>query len=344
MNFIKSVAKKILGVPEDIPSAEEIELLRESNNLRMKSSPDGSDGCCYVIRRKGGGMFSILSSVLCHLDIAERAGMVPVVDFLNFKTIYNDGCIHGTANVWEYYFSPVSPLSLEEAYGKRCVLISDPGYPPGYDMSISRESCLYDVYDKYVRLNNDIKSEIDQYAIENFSGSKVLGIQFRGQEMRTAAGHWFPPTKKQIVKISEEVMSKGGYNKIFVVSEDAGHVEFLKAYFGDAVLYTKSYRTIGVNAYRQYPRDCHMYQLGREVIIDAFLLSKCDGLISCTSNVGEFARFVNHGKYEDNIQINNGPNSKNILLARWLWFIKKALPGGFGGFNIDINSKTFDRL
>lgn len=317
-------------------------MLKASNNCKLKSfGTENPDEVFYVVRRVGGGLFSMVSSVLCHLDIAERAGFIPIVDFDNFTTTYNDGKIDGTENAWEYYFQPVSNYSLDDVYKSKRVIFSDPGYPAGYPMSITHEKRLYDVYRKFMHLKPDVGGDIDAIFDRDFGQSKVLGIHFRGQEQRTAAGHWFPPTKKQMLRITRRTLEKHGFDRIFVVSEESDHVDFLKKYFGDLVFCTDSYRTYGVNAYHQYPRTRHRFLLGREILIDAMLLSRCAGLIACTSNVAEFARFVSHGGYEVQVMINNGPNASNPLIARYLWYIKSCLPESFGGFSSDLDAKNF---
>lgn len=87
-----------------------------------------------------------------------------------------------------------------------------------------------------------------------------------------------------------------------------------------------------------------MYKLGKEVIINTFLLSRCKGLVAYIPNVAEFARFLNCEKYVDDIQINNGPNSSIRMIAMYLWFIKAYLPSNFGGFSLDPHSSTFVKI
>ena len=67
----------------------------------------------YIIRRNGGGFFSILSSVLCHIQIAENLGFSPVIDFENFRTTYSENMrINNSFNMWEYYFEPIHKIPL----------------------------------------------------------------------------------------------------------------------------------------------------------------------------------------------------------------------------------------
>jgi hypothetical protein len=290
----------------------------------------------YVVRQQSlhRGIFSLLSSVLCHLDVADRFALSPVIDFDNFQTEYNEKDeVNGTSNAWEYFFQPVSHHKLRDVYQSKRVLFSDNGYPPGYSMSITDEPRLYPVYDKYLHFKPDILESVGGFWERNFVGEKVLGIHFRGQEMRTAPGHWFPPTKNQILVSATKLLNKYGFSKIFAVSEELSYIEWLKKTFGRMVVATNCYRTRNVNAYRQYPRPHHLYLLGREIIVDTLLLARCQGLVGCTSNVATFARFANRGHFVVEEFINNGPNSDVSFMAKHLWFIKRMLPTSLGGFS-----------
>lgn len=312
-------------------------LLKSSQRCVVNSFGEANpDKCFYVIRQQctGRGMFSLVASVLCHLDFAVRCGLEPVIDFENFPTVYNEkDQVSGTSNAWEYYFQPVSQYKLSDVYRSKRVVFSDNSYPEGYSYSITNEPRLYEVHDKYFKINQDIATAVDTFREHFLAGHKVLGVHFRGQEMRTAPGHWFPPSRQQVRAAVAQLLKAHGFSKIFVVTEEKSYLEFLKDQFGDAVVANDHFRTYDTNAYQQYPREHHMYQLGREILIDTLLLSSCHGLIGCTSNVATFARFANRGKYLAEIKINNGPNSNNPRLARYLWFIKNRLPERLGGFS-----------
>lgn len=312
-------------------------LLTLSQTCTVKTFGDENpDKCFYVIRQQstGRGMFSLVAAVLCHLDFADRCGLYPVIDFENFPTVYNEkDTVNGTFNSWEYYFQPVTNLKLSDVYKSKRVIFSDNNYPEGYHFCINKEARLYSVYDKYFKCNPDILSYVQAFYDNNFTGHTILGIHFRGQEMRTRQGHWFPPSKRQMIAAVTQFLRSNSFSKIFVVTEERSYLEFLQDKFGDLVIANDHYRTYDVNAYHQYPRENHMYQLGREVVIDALLLSRCNGMIGCTSNVATFASFANRGNYVSEIAINNGPNSNNPLISKYLWFIKNMLPESLGGYN-----------
>ena len=66
------------------------------------------------------------------------------------------------------------------------------------------------------------------------------------------------------------------------------------------------------------------------------LLSKCNYVIGSNTNVIETAKLFslinkNNTKFD---YINNGINSKNPLVRRWIWDLKNILPYSLGGFKI----------
>jgi len=302
----------------------------------FKSLGDNNpDKIFYVIWRDhmGSGFFSNVSYVLCHLKIADQAGMIPVVDFKNFKTLYNENVeVHNTENAWEYYFKPVSPFHLDEVYHSKNVFFCSGQYPASMGYNISQISEMYeDIYMKKIFLQNHIEEFLKDHL--GIIKGRVLGIHFRGQEQKLAAGHSFPPTKQQMIKCTNEIIEKYKIDRIFVVTEDIDYLNLFVRTYGDKVIYTDSFRTHKVNAYNLYPRDKHKYLLGLDILIDAFILSKCTGILCGDSNVSEFARFVNNKRFEFTYFIDNGVNSSNHLIARYLYRIKMILPSHFGGLS-----------
>lgn len=296
------------------------------------------DKIFYVIwcNNMGSGFFSNFSSVLCHLKLADMAGMIPIVDFMNFKTLYNEKeSVNATTNAWEYYFDPVTSFSLAEVYESKNVFFSSGSYPAFMSYSITQIPGLYeDIYSKYIRLDKNIEETLQNQDFSN----RVLGIHFRGQEMKLAAGHSFPPTEQQMIKYTDEIIQKFKIDKIFVVTEEQRYLDLYKKKYGDKVMFNNSYRTYDINSYNLHPRENHRYKLGLEVLVDSLMLSKCTGLLCGDSNVSEFARFANNNKFEFVYKIYNGVNSQHSLVARYLYKIKKILPAKFGGLADEVST------
>jgi len=304
--------------------------------VRVQSfGPLNPDKIFYVVwRKKGAGLFSILTSTLCQLDIADRLGFTPVVDMEHFESQYNeDHPIEGTRNSWEYYFRQVSPYTLDEVYQSKTVVICDGDYPAGYPFLLSEAPGLAAVYQKYCRLHSEVLQYVNRFDEQHFAGSSVLGVHFRGTDMRVAPGHPFPPTPRQMIARAKALVADGGYDKVFIATEDKTYLELFKSVFGSRVICTDAFRAHDANAFQVYPRPDHKYLLGRDVLRDTLILARCSALLCSGSNVSEFAQFYNDGRYETVSRIDNGMNVSNGIIAKRLWFARSCLPDWLGGFS-----------
>jgi len=329
MTFRKHVKRIIgmTGVPSDHPDDAH-------SGYLLTGGAENSEPGYYVIRQEGArGLFSLTAAVVCHAHVAKQAGLQPVVDFANYPTVYND-VNTPKSNAWEYYFLPLTPVNLDEVYASRPVMLSTSFFPEGYPFSISRVPYLRDEAKHTIKVRPEILTEAEELKEQLFSDHKILGVHWRGQEMRTAPGHWFPPTRDQMVEAIRLALDKGDFEKIFVVTEDEDYLESLVDAFGLAVISLPNFRTRNpVNAYRIRPRHSHMRKLGKEVLLDALLLSKASALIACTSNVAEGARLFRNAPYEFELKIDNGPNSSIRMIANYAYAIKDFLPERLGGFS-----------
>ncbi len=288
----------------------------------------------YIIWRSGGGFLSILSTVLCQLQIAERFGFSPIIDFENFKTTYSEKAeINGTSNMWNYYFEPINNLPLSDIYKYGNLIFSDGNHPTDAVMSVSQDQSLREIYNKYVIPNGTtlhaLSSAKQQVIVDDFT----LGIHFRGQEMRRATGHPFPPTLSQVFAQVDQMFENQLFKRIFLVTEGSEYEEAFKKKYGCLIQTLPHFRRYRKNAYSISPRMNHRFLLGQEILVDTLLLAECNSLISGSSNVSEIAVLLNANKYDINCQIRNGTNSRSILLAPFLWQIKSVIPTRFGGFD-----------
>jgi hypothetical protein len=323
--------------------------------LKSTGNQDSNENLIYIIRQNGSGrgLFSLVSSTLCHLHLAERYGLTPVVDFRYTKTEYDDRQFMETdrfkrQNPWDFFFEPVSSFSCESSFENRTVLASSVGFPDGYPrkMLVSHVQELRDIAVKYIRVAPDLAEELEKTKREILSGYRVLGVHFRGQEQKTMPFHPLSPTLAQMFSAIDIAISDHGFNRIFVASEDLDYVDAVLSRYPEKAITLPHFRTRApINAYRILPREKHKYLLGKEILFDTFILSACDGLVSSTSNVTEFARAYNNGRYKLDLVIDNGLNAANPKVARHLWSIKNFLPPKLGGFSFkaiqhfpDINS------
>jgi len=126
-------------------------------------------------------------------------------------------------------------------------------------------------------------------------------------------------------------------NYIFISSEDEKFIKKFKKIFNNyKINYLKCFRYNKFHPYFVYPRQNHRYKLGRDILLEMLILSKCDSLIYSESNVIEASNLYSLNKVQKRYKIDNGYNSSNPFFARWLWYIKNSLPKVLGGFNKEI--------
>lgn len=334
---LMSVVKNIMSGKTPLPvrtSSDFAQRLRKTPRYYLiKGGTRNPERFFYVIQRSPGtGFFANFTYVLHHLKIAENLGMTPVVDFQNFSTLYNEhDAVNGTENAWEYYFEPVSPYTLEEVYASKHIAVSDGfWYLSCMPKYITEDPELIDVFNRYIRIKPEITNLCDDFAEDHFINEHVLGVHFRGQEMRMAGGHPFPPTKKQMLKKINELIALKGFTKVFVSTESLEYLSFLEKNL-DATLCFDCYRS-NKNSYLESPRSQHRYLLGRDILIDAMLLSKAEALVCGGSMVSEMATFLACWKPDYQYRIDNGMNSDYQIIARYQWFLKSLLPSFLGGF------------
>ena len=185
-----------------------------------------------------------------------------------------------------------------------------------------------------IKINKEFIKQSD-YFYRNFfnKNDKVLGLHFRGSTYKIARGHALPPTEQQMIKNIDYLIKKYKYNKIFLVTEEKKYLDILKKKYSEKCLYLNNYRMNKIDSFKIYPRNNHRYKLGKEILLDTLMLSKCDGLSYIKSNVISAAILMSKKKQRRH-EIFLGFNSRNKYLARWLWYIKSILPENFGGFKL----------
>lgn len=282
----------------------------------------------YVIWRKSGtaGFFSNLFFVCAHLEIAEKFGLIPVVDMKNHPVFYNETTIvNGTENSWEYYFEQASEYSLNEVYESKTVYLCDGEMKMEIYNHFRDFEYAHKMIERYIKVKSDVLAWVDDFSNQFFKGN-VLGIQFRGQEMKYAPYHVTPPTVAQMIDRTKQMIKEHNIEKIFLVTEDKGYLTIFQKEFKDILIYTDAFRTYeGVNAYtiEPKPRDLHMYKLGLEILRDMLLLSKTNYLLASGkdelaygSNVSYVAQIFNmtNSRYKRVELIFNGTNPEMIIV------------------------------
>ena len=285
----------------------------------------------FVIKRSpGAGFFSNLFFVLCNIKIANDKNYIPIIDMENFTTWYNEKKpIQKELNAWNYYFENINNYSLKEVYQSKNVIFSDNNYPANMPMSPTRSKELINIFAKNILVKKKISEIFKIIFKKKIKGKKILGVHFRGCDLKSYRGHPFPATKYQMLNIIQKHINS--YDYIFLSTEEQKYFEFLKKKFNKKLIFHNSYRSYK-NSYLYYPRKNHRYYLGRDILIEAMILSSCDMFIHTNNNVSEAVKLFSINKNQKRLEIKNGRNSNNIIISRFLWYYKSLVPRFLGGF------------
>lgn len=289
----------------------------------------------YIIRRTpGAGLFSNFIFVLNHLKIAESCGFFPIVDMENFPTIYNEkNSIKGSKNSWYYYFKSKKKYNLNKIYKSGKFILTKNKFFKSFSNVVDDKKFRV-IFKKYFSIKNEYFKFVKTFVKKNFLNNKILAIHLRGTSYKTSANHPFPLTANQALNLIDDLIKKHNYTKLFLCTEDLFYFNLIKKKFGKKVIFLKdSYKSNYDNAFKIYPRKLHRFKLGRDILLEAILISKCDGFVYTTTNVSEFVKFLDEKKKLNYYSIVNGLNSSNEYIAKWLWFYKNLAPNFLGGFN-----------
>lgn len=288
----------------------------------------------YIIQRSpGAGLFSNFIFVLNHLKIANSCGYIPVVDMENFPTIYNENQkIDNTNNSWNYYFDyNQSNIKITQIYKHYKYIITSNRFSKFFTHNIDNSE-YRKYFNKYFRIKKKYYDFVNFFAKKNFN-KKTLAVHLRGTSYKTSANHPFPTTNEQTINLIEKIMAKNNYSNIFLCTEDLNYLDIIKKKFKNKVIYLENvYRSYNDDAFKIYPEKLHRYKLGKNILIESLLISKCDGFLYTNTNVSEFVKFLDKGKKIKYFLIQNGFNSKNEYIAKWLWHYKNIFPKFLGGF------------
>ena len=288
-----------------------------------------------------GGMFSNLKIVLNGICEAKKRGLKPEVDMENFPTLYNDKDIKYTKNSWLYYFSPLS-VGLRKVL-KLNFLINENNkikYNLIYNNK-KKNTYLKKIYLKYISINKEFLITAETFFKKNFSNKKVIAVHFRGTDAKITPSHKFPPTLEQVDNFLSKYLRENEIDHIFFITDQLSYLDYFKKKYKKKLLYWKSFRSNKYKIFNLKVRRKHNYKLGKDNIIEMLILSKIDTIIYSNSNLVEFAIFHSNLKRIRSFQLENGINSKNILISLFLWNLKKLLPKNIGGFNKSAKIKEY---
>ncbi len=276
------------------------------------------DQYVYVISkpiRVKSGLFSYVFTVADQLQYAEDMQAIPVVDMRSFPNIYLDQDKVGRENAWEYYFEPLSNLSVEEIADCKNILLGydAPEYKTNYTekYDIAR---LHRAYRKWIHMKPEVLEDINRECNEILpcGFEKVLGVLYRGTDMVSLKlkNHPAQPTLDEICELIEKYWEEWECEMIYLCTEDAAALEVFKKRFGEKIVYSSQLRFANT-ANRWLGEIFDEVQgtrrdRGAEYLKTIEILSRCDHMIASVCS-GSVCAHVMHGDdYKHLLMIDKG--------------------------------------
>jgi len=288
----------------------------------------------YVIWRHGAGFFSMMASILGRLHIATELQATPYIDLETHPNPYREEKpFRGTANVWEYYFEPVSTLERSMALRQN---VHAPGgeHPAGIPYSMNKSPIFPEMWARYITINEHASVDLQNLGPPPPLAKTTLGVHFRGQEMRRAAGHRLPPTTGQMIGASKSLLDSHEFDHVYLATEGQQYVPAFQRAFGSRLIVSPGFRKRWKNSYTlsAAPRPGHRYMLGLEALHDALTLGSCGGLLGSGSNLSDAAEMFGATNHLFVGRISNGLNYRSKGLRHVNWVGRAFLPQAVGGF------------
>ena len=276
-----------------------------------------------LARGRGFGFFAEMRNALTGIIYAGLFDMEPHIYWGN-NFGYRDS--DNPENHFISFFEPVG-CGLQEpksemynmTFGREEAAVINHKYESsGYEISSQMMEKYVDAWARYIRLKDSLQEDFDAYWNKVSMGNAVmLGIHMRGADFRK--GYEKHPVfvdvydyLGEVYQLSDEIRAnnKGIEIRIFVATDDSKMLaEFCKL-VDIPVCYSNAKRTYSDETLyflETEQKSC----LCREVLLDAYILSKCQYLISGKSQVSYMAKAWKGSRnetYDKHIQIDKGLN------------------------------------
>ena len=299
----------------------------------MESTSNSYSGMQLLITRNPpAGFFSNYFYVLEGILEARKLGLHPVVGFPVNNSKRNTRSLT-VSERWSDYFEVTekdTASARQEAYENlyshyRGTL---------FDLSIEEISAFAK---REMPLTPKVKKE---FALERDlmlggkSGYRTLGVHFRSGDMQWHPRHPTPPSTRQMIDLVIETLGSFSFDNVFVATDTPKFVRLLRSSVELPVLTIQHRRLVNLGWSNK--------DSVRNVLLDAYLLAACEGLVHSSSNVSLAARVLRGEKFNPRVEINLGSNPKSLVKSVIRSLIRFATPLRLRREPIVVTTETID--
>lgn len=252
------------------------------------------------------GFFAYWKYALIGLSLSDLFGMTPVITWGSKCPYYESQGFMGTDNAFEYYYKPVSSISIEEANQSQIVLQYS-------RFSLGVDSIKYDadssigyvpMCKKYIKLQDPIEKRLREEIQSILGEKKTIAVHIRGVEWGNIAGHPIPiGLDEYISKIKNALES--GFEQVFIATDSEKTLNHLQTVFPKCLVFyedverTKEGSKTLVIFDETKHEKMRNFSLGYQVLRDMYTMSYCQGLIAGYSNVSLAAKVTKEARDEE---------------------------------------------
>jgi hypothetical protein len=279
--------------------------------LRLRYRQRNNRGIFSVNIHSANGFFAQLTWCLYIFAYCDDRNLIPHVVLTSANYVDPD-----LGPDWFQYFFE----QREQAYVQQNLVttsrihtLRDLGLPTRCfaQMSIERAALLAQ---KYLKVRPVISQAVDAFVDAHLTGSVVLGVHYRGTDKEDEAPR--VPYDEVRRVIQGHLQQHPDVGRIFVATDETAFLAYMKDCAGVPICYCDDLRSsTGAPVFRpKFPGNG--YQKGREALVNALLLSRCQRLIRTSSFLSAWASIFNPGLP---VTMLNEP------YRDFLWFPDKAI-------------------
>ena len=245
----------------------------------------------FLVYETSSGFFATVLSVIGALNFYEKGS------YSGFQVRISEGVYYDPdlgPNWWNYFFEPIN--FGDQRARKHLFTVQEHSNFVGDAMRLSSER-NNELIHRYIHVLPHIQFQIDAFVSQHFGDSFVIGVHHRGSDKvieipRVPFERTHGAIEKVIASLDEN--QKISY-KIYVATDDALFLDYLKGLYGDRILFNDFVRTTDDTPlhYGNDDKYSSMYKKGEEAVLDSLLLSECNHLIRPNSCLSIFSGLYN---------------------------------------------------
>ena len=285
-----------------------------------KENPDKT---FYVARRfsEVEGHCSMLMTMLGHFYLADRMGMIPVVDMKNhYSELWQEREKRGLENSWEYFYEQPAGYTLDDIAKSKKIFLSDgvharktPSYRTTCD---SQEEIAFwnKIYNKFVHLNQKTKEIVNnELNVIDVKEKKLIAVSIRrgiewGHLVKDKGFECYynVPSVMMILENTRRLKEEWGCDGVFLTIDDEEGLELFKKEFGKNLYYIKRDRRKyfidgkpNPVAEKGFQPKESIYDREVKYLSELFVVSKCDYFIGTRSSTTLGALVIKGEKFRN---------------------------------------------